>query len=47
MEELDNDPTGNDRFDEDEIFLKYVIRGDYELLYLHTYLEDTFACCHR
>jgi len=44
MKKLDNDPTGNKRFDEDEMFLQYVIREDYELLYLHSYLEDAFAC---
>jgi len=42
MEELDN-PTGNERLDDEEMFLKYVIREDYELLYLHTYLEAVLA----
>ena len=41
MKEIDN-TLANDRLDEEELFLKYVVRGDYELFYLHCYLEDIF-----
>ena len=37
---MDNIPALSEHLSDEELLLKYVIRGDYELLYLHTYLEE-------
>lgn len=42
MEELDTLET-NEQYDEEEIFLREVIRDEYELLFLDSYLKEAFG----
>lgn len=43
MKELDNDcASGNLNDDDEELFMEYVVCGEYELLYLDTYLTELF-----
>lgn len=44
MEDLDNSSAKENRnFDEEEMFLNEVIRGEHDLLFLDTYLKESFG----
>ena len=43
MEEFDNDALAKADPDEEDMVLSRVIQGDYELLYLDTYLRELFG----
>lgn len=43
MGEIDTRKTNAATADEEDLFLEFVIQDEYDLLYLDTYLRETFA----